>query len=221
MGARYRSIPVGWRDCSEAGRSCQRRPGDPCDRCMARMSHMQARPAILSRSHANTTAQHTPSVKPLAAPPCMADSSWSTRDRAHFISSWLKGHVGGVAPLGSEDPTAMEDTKAGPASTAQRLDLSVPLRTRGTSAPHLVGRGSLGGLALRLGPTVQRSSGRREVRSSEVIRACHRDRGCGTCQRTRASLTSTPAGWRGRRVPRKSGLTVIWISGRSMTWCVE
>src|SRR5215472_5297252 len=33
--------------------------------------------------------------------------------------------------------------------------------------------------------------------------------------------TSTPAGWRGRRVPRQRGRTVIRISGRSRTWWVS
>jgi hypothetical protein len=42
----------------------------------------------------------------------------------------------------------MEDTKAGLASTAQRLDLSVPLRTRGPSPPRFISRDALGALAL-------------------------------------------------------------------------
>jgi hypothetical protein len=72
---------VEWRDCSGAGRPCQRRPGDPYARGRAGLAHMQAPPALLSRPlHEHGVAQHTVSVQPLAAPAYLADSSGSLLD---------------------------------------------------------------------------------------------------------------------------------------------
>src|SRR5919202_2706194 len=63
----------------------------------------------------HTTAQHTPSVKPLAASPCRADASWSPPGKLGPIPPGIK---------------AISAGKAGLAVTARRLDVAARLRTR-------------------------------------------------------------------------------------------
>jgi hypothetical protein len=54
MGTLCHPGRVDWRECSQVGRPCQRRSGDPCDRCRARMSPTPAHPLCSS-----------PAVRPL------------------------------------------------------------------------------------------------------------------------------------------------------------
>src|SRR5687767_7784092 len=44
-------------------------------------------------SRSNATTEHTPSMKPLAAPPWLADSRESLRDPVGCIPAWHHGHV--------------------------------------------------------------------------------------------------------------------------------
>ena len=56
------------------------------------MSHIQARHVILSRPLCeHGAAQHTVSVQPLAAPPYLADSSWSLRTQSTVFPFGIKG----------------------------------------------------------------------------------------------------------------------------------
>jgi hypothetical protein len=95
MATRYHQASIDGRDCSEAGRPCQHRLGDPCDRRRPRMSPRQARPALLSQPlYETTTAQPTPSVQPFAVPlVCRTNSSGSRLDRVGRFPPWDQGRV--------------------------------------------------------------------------------------------------------------------------------
>jgi len=101
------------------------------------LSQNQAGPAILSRSCEPTTAQPIPSVKPIPAPPCLADSRWSPLDEIGCIPLGILVMLAALALLSSEDATAMEGARAGLATTALRRDPSAPLRMQRTSAAQL------------------------------------------------------------------------------------
>jgi hypothetical protein len=61
---------MGRRDCRVAGMLVQRKHGRTLDRFSSKLSPCEAGPPTCRHPYEHTTAQLTPSVKPLAGPPC-------------------------------------------------------------------------------------------------------------------------------------------------------
>jgi hypothetical protein len=132
MGIRYHPARVDRHECSEAGRPCQRRPGDPCARGKARMSHMQASPAILSRP----LWEHTPTPRPRCAACCPAllwltDLSGSPLNAVGGTPPWHHRHVETTDAVWDIECSGARPVRRAPALLAKGERIVQRLFTRG------------------------------------------------------------------------------------------